>query len=120
MSAGKLNRRVLLVFAPVLILIGVLGFVLPASKSLTSGEPAYNVFHIISGALGLLIVLRKNESSIRAFNVGFGLVDLYQAAASFAHLFPEKQFHWTRTDDALHVFVGAALVLVGVLGRRRG
>lgn len=119
MNTQKLNRRVLLVFAPVLILIGVLGFVLPSSKGLTSGEPAYNIFHIISGVIGLLIVLRKNGGSIRAFNVGFGLVDLYQAAASFAHLFPEQYFRWTRVDDALHVIVGAALVLVGVLGRRK-
>ena len=115
----SLNRVVLTVFAPLLILVGVLGFVLPESAGLTSGAPAYNVFHIVSGALGLLLLLAKRESYARAFNLGFGLVDLYQAAASFLHLFPEQFFRWTRADDVLHVAVGALLVGVA-LYRRRG
>lgn len=116
----SINRLVLLVFAPLLILAGVLGFVLPESKSLTSGAPSYDVFHIAFGIAGLLIVLRGNEGAIRAFNVGFGLIDLYQAAASFAHLFPETYFRWTRADDALHVVIGTLLVGVGVFGGRKG
>ena len=118
LDGGGLNYYVLIVFAPILILVGVLGFVLPESASLTSGAPAYNVFHLASGALGLALALSKRESLIRAFNVGFGLVDLYQAAASFLHLFPEQHFRWTRADDVLHVLVGALLVAVGLYGRR--
>ena len=117
-GGGKLNYRVLIVFAPILILVGALGFLLPASASLTSGAPAYNVFHLVSGALGLALALSRKENPIRAFNVGFGLVDLYQAAASFLHLFPAEHFRWTRADDALHVLVGALLVCVGLYGRR--
>ncbi len=115
---GRVNYRVLIVFAPILILAGVLGFVLPPSASLTSGAPAYNVFHLVSGALGLALALSRKETLIRAFNVGFGLVDLYQAAASFLHLFPEQHFRWTRADDALHIIIGALLVGVGLYGRR--
>jgi len=118
LDGGKLNYYVLIVFAPILILAGVLGFVLPPSASLTSGAPAYNVFHLVSGALGLALALSRKETLIRAFNVGFGLVDLYQAAASFLHLFPEQHFRWTRIDDALHVVIGALLVGVGLYGRR--
>jgi hypothetical protein len=113
----SLNYYVLLVFAPVLILVGILGFVIPQNKSLTSGAPAYNIFHIIFGVIGAVIVYTSHDPFIRAFNIGFGLIDLYQAAASFAHLFPEKHFRWTRVDDILHIVIGAGLVLVGIFGR---
>lgn len=112
----NLNYYVLLVFAPLLILIGILGFLIPREKSLTSGAPAYNIFHIVFGLIGLLFVFLQSDSWIRAFNIGFGLIDLYQAVASFAHLFPEKYFRWMRVDDVLHIVIGVALVLVGIFG----
>jgi len=116
MEPTLLNFYVLVVFAPLLVLTGVLGFVLPADKSLTSGAPAYNVFHIIFGLIGVTAVLSVNGSFIRGFNIVFGLIDLYQAAASFLHLFPERHFKWKRADDVLHIVIGAGLVLVGVFG----
>lgn len=112
----NLNFYVLLVFAPILILVGILGFIIPANKGLTSGAPAYNIFHIVFGLIGLGIVYSQNDTGIRAFNIGFGVIDLYQAAASFLHWFPEKQFGWKRADDVLHVVIGAGLVLVGIFG----
>lgn len=117
MNGKNLNYRVLFVFAIVLIVAGVLGFVLPAEKGLTSAAPAYNTFHIVFGSLGLLLVLIRNDDFIRAFNIGFGLIDLYQAIASFLHFFPEKYFLWTSTDDILHIIIGAALIIVGLYGR---
>ena len=111
-----LNYYTLLIFTPLLILTGILGFVVPAKKGLTSGAPAYNVFHIIFGLIGLGIVYSQHDTCIRAFNIGFGAIDIYQAAASFMHLFPEKYFRWKRADDVLHIVIGAALVLVGLLG----
>lgn len=111
-----MNYDVLIIFAPILILVGILGFVIPRDKSLTSGAPAYNIFHILFGVIGLCIAYTNNEPSIRAFNIGFGLIDLYQAAASFAHIFPEKHFSWTRVDDVLHIVIGIGLVAVGVFG----
>lgn len=111
-----MSYYVLLVFAPLLILVGILGFVIPASKSLTSGAPAYNIFHIVFGVIGLVTVYLNHDLSIRVFLVGFGAIDLYQAAASFTHLFPEKYFRWTRVDDILHLVIGATLVLAGVFG----
>lgn len=118
MSGKSLNYKVLLVFALVLIFAGVLGFVLPAQKGLTSAAPAYNIFHIVFGSIGLLLILIRNDDFIRAFNIGFGLIDLYQALASFLHLFPEKYFQWTATDNALHIIIGAALIIVGLYGRK--
>jgi len=110
----NLNYVTLLIFAPVLILTGVLGFILPAG--LMSNAPAYNIFHIIFGVIGLMFVLSKNQNLIRAFNIGFGLIDIYQAIASFMNLFPENYFQWKPADDILHIIIGAALVLVGVFG----
>ena len=110
-----LNYYVLMIFAPLLVLIGLAGFVIPERKSLTSGAPAYNIFHIVFGLIGLAAVYSQHQTGIRAFNIGFGLIDLYQAAASFMHLFPEKQFKWKRTDDVLHIVIGAGLVCVGLL-----
>ena len=112
-----MNFYVLAIFAPLLILTGILGFIIPANKSLTSGAPAYNIFHIIFGLIGLGFVYSQHDHGIRAFNIGFGAIDLYQAVASFLHLFPEKQFRWKTADDVLHIVIGAGLVLVGVLAK---
>lgn len=118
-SGDKLNRTVLIVFAPVLMLTGILGFVLPADMSLTSGAPAYNIFHILFGVIGLIFALSKKASLIRRFNIAFGLIDLYQALASYVHLFPESYFRWTKADDVLHIVIGLGLVLVGFAYGRR-
>ena len=107
-----INYYTLLAFAPLLILTGILGFVIPRDKSLTSGAPAYNIFHILFGLGGIMIATHHYEY-IRAFNIGFGAIDLYQAAASFLHLPPEKIFRWKRADDVLHIVIGVALVLIG-------
>lgn len=114
-----LNRTVLTIFAPVLIVAGLLGFVVPAELGLVSGAPAYNVFHIVAGAIGLAIVLANHAGLVAMFNLGFGLIDVYQAVASVAHLFPERWFRWTRVDDVLHVVIGLGLILVALAGRPR-
>ncbi len=106
-----------MIFAPVLILTGFLGFVLP--DGLMSNAPAYNIFHIIFGAIGLAFVLFKREDFIRGFNISFGLIDLYQAAASFLHWFPEQHFQWKTADDILHIVIGSALALIGLFGKRK-
>lgn len=110
----ELNNYVLLVFAPLLFVVGVLGFVIPDNKSLTSGATAYNVFHIMFGVIGLVVLFSGNNGWSRAFNIGFGAIDLYQALASFAGLFPQALFKWKRADDVLHIVIGTFLVAVGV------
>ena len=112
----NLNYYTLLIFAPVLILTGILGFILP--ETLVSGAPPYNIFHIIFGTIGLISALSKREVLIRGFNISFGLIDLYQAAASFLHLFPESHFRWRTGDDILHIFIGATLVLIGLISEK--
>lgn len=112
----SLNFITLAIFAPVLIIAGIAGFLIPAEDSLTSGAPAYNVFHLIFGAIGLFLVWTRNELWLSSFNFGFGLIDLYQAMASVLRLPPQKYFLWTRVDDILHVLIGLALVIIGVYG----
>jgi len=104
---------VLSVFAPILAAAGILGFVLPDHLSLMSGAAAYNVFHLGFAALGGALALRGSERAVRAFNAGFGAIDLYQLVASALHLFPEEHFRWRAADDVLHLVIGVGLVAVG-------
>ena len=112
MKKRGLNYITLAVFAPILILTGVLGFILPPGPM--SSAAAYNIFHIIFGTLGLIFVLTRSGKLIRGFNIGFGLIDLYQTMASVMGWFPGSYFQWKSADDILHVVIGGALVLIGV------
>ena len=112
----SINRVTLAIFAPLLILVGILGFVLPAENSPTSGAAPYNVFHMAFGVIGLLTLLTKHDIAAAAFNLIFGLVDLYQFLASKADLFPKGYFHWKAGDDVLHIVIGTMLVLIGIYG----
>ena len=82
-KAEKLNRVVLYIFAPLLIVTGIAGFVIPQEQSLTSGAAPYNIFHIVFGVIGLIMVLSGKPRMASFFNLDFGLIDLYQAVASF-------------------------------------
>lgn len=109
------NLHVLRLFAPILLVVGVMGLVTPPSAtSLTSSAALYAVFHLVFGAIGLACVASRNLGAMRLFNLGFGLVDLYQAVASATDLWPCSLFLWTRVDDGLHVVVGLALVAVAL------
>lgn len=110
------NYITLMIFAPLLILVGIAGYLIPPQQSLTSGAAPYNLFHIFFGFVGLIILLSRRERFLSLFNAGFGLIDLYQAAASYLHLPPEQYFLWTRVDDILHIVIGVILVIIGCYG----
>jgi uncharacterized membrane protein len=119
MENKTLNRITLAIFAPLLILTGIGGFIIPAQYSLMSGATPYNLFHIIFGAIGLfLVTATKDDLWASLFNTGFGLIDLYQALASVLGLTPIQYFHWTYADDVAHVLLGFALVIIGGYGLR--
>jgi hypothetical protein len=84
-----------------------------------SGAAPYNLFHIIFGCIGLLVTMTNNDALASSFNVGFGLIDLYQVLASVIGLAPIQYFHWTYADDVLHVLIGFALVIIGGRGLMR-
>ncbi len=114
------NVQVLTWFAPLLLAAGVLGFVVPPQLSLMSGAPAYNVFHLLAGAVGLFIALRRLVPAAITFNLVFGAIDLYQALAGLTGLFPAKLFALRPADHVLHVGFGLLLVGVGYLGKKSG
>jgi hypothetical protein len=110
------NRATLLIFAPLLILTGALGFLLSPELTPTSDAAPYNIFHIVFGFVGLMIVFTRYEWPVIAFNLIFGTIDLYQFIASYSDLFPEQFFQWTPTDDMLHIVLGLILALIGLYG----
>ena len=112
------NVQLLTWFAPLLLAAGVLGFVVPARLSLMSGAPAYNVFHLLAGAIGLFIARRRAPTDATAFNLIFGAVDLYQALAGLTGLFPAGLFALRPADHVLHVGFGLLLTSVGYLGKK--
>ena len=114
MENKTLNRMTLAVFAPLLMLTGIAGFLIPEQYSLMSGAAPYNLFHLIFGATGLfLVTATKSDLAASAFNFGFGLIDLYQVLASVVGLTPIQYFHWTYFDDVAHVLIGFALTIIG-------
>ena len=119
MENKTLNQKTLAIFAPILILIGIAGFIIPERYSLTSGAAPYNLFHIFFGAIGLMLLMTNSNLLASLFNLGFGLIDLYQVLASVVGLAPIQYFHWTYADDVLHVLIGFALVIIGGRGLTR-
>lgn len=119
MEDKTLNQITLSILAPLLMLVGIAGFLIPSQYSLTSGAAPYNMFHIICGAIGLMVMSANSDSLASSFNLGFGLIDLYQVLASVLKLPPLRYFQWTYLDDVIHVFLGFALVLIGGYGIRK-
>ena len=118
MENKTLNQKTLMVFAPLLVLTGIAGFLIPQQYNLMSGAAPYNMFHLIFGALGLVLISANNDLLASSFNFGFGLIDLYQVVASVVGLTPIQYFHWTYADDVAHVIIGFALVIIGGYGLR--
>lgn len=118
MENKTLNQKTLMILAPLLVLTGIAGFLIPEQYSLLSGAAPYNMFHLIFGALGLVLMSANNDLLASSFNFGFGLIDLYQVLASVVGLTPIQYFHWTAADDVVHVILGFALVIIGGIGLR--
>jgi hypothetical protein len=116
MENKTLNQKTLMVLAPLLMLTGIAGFVVPEQYSLMSGATPYNLFHLIFGAIGLMLMTVRNDLWASLFNFSFGLIDLYQVLASVVGLAPIQYFHWTYADDVVHVLLGFALVIIGGYG----
>ena len=113
-----IRRWIVGAFGAALVGVGGLGFVRPEAGA-SSTAPAYDAFHVTGGVVALALAQRGRPGPIRAFLVGFGAIDLYQALASHQHWFPESLFRWTPTDDRLHLTVGTALVVLGACPRSR-
>jgi hypothetical protein len=113
------NLRLLAGFAPVLIAAGVAGLTLPPTWSLMSGAPAYDLFHIGFGLLGVAIAIwRRSAGGAILFNFAFGLADLYQAFAGVTGVFPAAVFGLRPADHVVHLVLGLLLAGVAILAAR--
>jgi hypothetical protein len=113
---GRRNLRLLTLFAVVLVVAGVAGMLIPPELALMSGALPYDVFHIVFGVLGIGIVLARSTRGAALFNLGFGMIDLYQAAAGLLGVFPAAVFGLRPADHVVHVVLGLLLVGFGVRG----
>jgi hypothetical protein len=114
------NVRIAAGFGAILVLTGVLALVLPANASPMSNAVPYDLFHIVFGMVGIGCGLSRRLGLARAFNAGFGAIDLYQAAASVTGLWPTALFQYRLADDVMHVALGLALVAAGLFVDRGG
>jgi len=107
------QQSVAIIFGALLVIIGAAGFVVPAVKAPTSGAPAYNVFHLAFGVVGIGLGI-AGTAAARAFTIGFGAIDLVQLVASRAGWYPKRVFRWKPADDVLHLIFGVVLIGIGV------
>ena len=113
------NGRVLAVFGPVLILTGIAGFLIPPRLALMSGAPAYNVFHILFGALGDGAGARaRSRRGVAVFNLGFGAADVYQASRASPAGFRRASSATSPPITSCTWCSGSALAAVGWMGLR--
>ena len=118
MDRTRLNQLTLTILAPLLMLAGIAGFVIPSQYSLTSNAAPYNLFHIFFAAVGMVLLSFKNDLLVSMFNLMLGVIDLYQVLASVVGLTPKQYFLWTPLDDFIHVILGFGLVILGYQGLR--
>ena len=74
------------------------------------------MFHIVFGLIGLLMVFSGRPQPVCLFNLVFGLIDLYQAVASYLNLPPNSSSCGLESMISSHVVLGVALVLIGLYG----
>jgi hypothetical protein len=110
---ARRNRRLLALFGPLLIATGIAGLCLPARLSLMSDAIPYDVFHLVAGAIGTAFVLARSARLAALFNLVFGAIDLYQAAAGVTGIFPARIFALRPADHVVHVALGGLLLFFG-------
>ena len=97
----------------------MLGVVALSLSSGNSSAPAYNIFHILFGFAGLVIVLTGVGHASSIFNLAFGAIEVYQAVADGAGWFPQQLFAWRPLDTQLHWVAGVLLAAIGAYGMLR-
>jgi hypothetical protein len=113
---ARRNRVALGAVAGLLVTAAIFGEVAPG-VGLTSSARPYNVFHLIAGLVGFGVLAFLRARGAAAFNLGFGSIDLYQAAAGALGVAPAGLFQLGPVDHVIHVVLGVALVAVAWVGR---
>jgi hypothetical protein len=106
-------------FGAILILTGVTGLFSQDPTALMSQAVPYDLFHVVFGVLGLVLGLRRRPVPAALFNLGFGLIDLWQVLAGLTGLFPAGLFGLRAGDHIVHLVLGVGLIGCGLAGLRR-
>jgi hypothetical protein len=118
---STLARIYVVLSAAILLVVGVVGFFRHEMFNLTF-PPAHNVFHLVSGAIGLWAGLRNNANAVRRFGQIFGAIYTLVAIAGFAGLrdFGPIQLDLNTHFNFIHLGVGllslAASLAAGLAG----
>ena len=117
---STLARLYVVLSAAILLLVGMLGFFRHEMFNLAF-PPAHNVFHLVSGAIGLWAGLRNNANAVRRFGQILGAIYTLVAIAGFAGLrdFGPIQLDLNTHFNFIHLGVGLLSLAAGFAGAAR-
>ncbi len=117
---STLARIYVVLSGAILLLVGMLGFFRHEMFNLAF-PPAHNVFHLVSGAIGLWAGLRNNAHAVRRFGQIFGAIYTLVAIAGFAGLrdFGPIQLDLNTHFNFIHFGVGLLSLAAGFAGAAR-
>src|SRR6266852_9209793 len=103
----------------ILVVAGVVGFFRHEMFNLTF-PPAHNVFHLVSGAIGLWAGLGNNANAVRRFGLIFGAIYTLAAIAGFAGLRDLGPLHLGLNThyNVIHLGVGMLSLAAGFAGAK--
>ena len=98
----------------ILVVVGIVGFFRHEMFNLTF-PPAHNVFHLVSGALGLWAGFGKNANGVWRFGLIFGAIYTLVAIAGFAGMrdLGAIQLHLNAHFNFIHLGVGLLSLAAG-------
>ena len=117
---GSILARIYVVMSgAILLVVGAVGFFRHEMFNLTF-PPAHNVFHLVSGAIGLWAGLGNNANAVRRFGLIFGAIYTLVAIAGFAGL---RDLGPIRLDlnthfNFIHLGVGLLSLAAGFAGAK--
>ena len=114
-----LNLVMLTGLAPILVGIGCINFFLPAYINWINTSLYTNIFFIIAGIIGSVLVIKKSDANAKRFNLVLGMTFLSFVIANFAGLYPATIVEWTSLDDSVHLIMSTSLILVGIHGQKK-
>lgn len=105
-----------IIFGIVFLIVGLLGFYPPMVPNgfllnTFTVNTVHNVFHIITGILGLLVAFSAYYS--RLYFKVFGIIYLFVAVLAFMRYGDFVYMHLNTADNILHLVVGAIAIYLG-------
>src|SRR6266481_1234463 len=117
---GSILARIYVVMSgAILLVVGAVGFFRHEMFNLTF-PPAHDVFHLVSGAIGLWAGLGNIANGVRRFGLIFGAIYTLVAIAGFAGLrdLGSIQLHLNTHFNFIHLGVGLLSLAAGLAGAK--